>query len=644
MLIRFQDNPILKPRKTKKWEAQATFNPCVIKDGNKFHLLYRALSLPVEHKDVTLPISSIGYASSSDGVHFTPGRQFIIPEHNWEIFGCEDPRVTKLGDTYYIFYTALSSYPFEAGGIKVGVVTTKDFIKIESKHLVTTFNSKAMAMFPEKINGKIVAILTAHTDIPPSKIALAYFDKEEEMWSSQYWNGWYASLDRHVIPLLRDSQDHLEVGAPPLKTKDGWLIIYSYIKNYLSTDKIFGIEAVLLDLKNPAIVIGRTKKSLLVPEMKYELKGDVPNVVFPSGAYIDKNRLFVYYGAADTTGCTATLNLKELLNDLTKKEKSLFISSKTKNRFERFNQNPIISPRPEFPWEAKATFNPAAIYEKGKVHIIYRAMSFDDTSVWGYASSKDGVHIDERLPEPIYIPKEIFEQKLRPGSSGCEDPRITKIDNRFYVFYAAYDGFTPRVAFTSILVTDFLNHWWNWNRAKVISTPLIPDKDACLLSKKIKQRYAIFHRVNNDIYIDYVNDLEFVEDQWLLNKLSLIQPKNDKNIDEHIEKVGISAPPIKTKYGWVLIYHWVVGTKSPYQYNVGVALLDLNNPSKVIKKDVLLMEPETKYEKFGLVPNIVFPCGAVLIKEDIFIYYGGADKVIAVAKIAMKTILRTLGI
>lgn len=644
MLIRFSENPFLKPDKDKKWEAQATFNPSVAKDNKEIHLVYRALSRPMEIRNAKLSVSSIGYASSSDGIHFKHGRQLIKPEHDWELFGCEDPRITKFGDKYYIFYTALSCYPFEAGGIKIGMVTTKNFRKIESKHLVTTFNSKAMALFPSKINGKMAAILTVHTDIPPSKIALAYFDKEEQIWSSQYWNEWYASLDNHVIPLLRDSLDHLEVGAPPLKTKEGWLVIYSYIKNYFSSEKIFGIEAVLLDLNDPSIVIGKSKKPLLIPEMNYELKGDVSSVIFPSGAYIDGENLFVYYGAADTTGCVAAINVNHLLRDLTKKERRSFTSIKATHAFERYDQNPIICPRPEFIWEAKATFNPAAIYEKGKVHIIYRAMSHHDTSVWGYATSTDGVHIDERLPEPIYTPKEIFEKKLRPGNSGCEDPRITKMGNRFYIFYVAFDGYTPRVAFTSILITDFLNRYWNWDKARVISSPLFSDKDACLLSNKINNKYAIFHRVHNDIYIDYVHDLAFIEDEWLLNKLSLIQPKYLNKKNGHIEKVGISAPPIKTKYGWLLLYHWVVGSKSPYQYNVGVALLDLKNPSKVIKKDVLLMEPEMKYEKFGIIPNVVFPCGAVIIKNEVFIYYGGADKVIGVAKISLTHILELLGI
>lgn len=644
MFRRISENPFLTPDPKISWEAAGAFNPCILKDKKKFHLLYRALSQPCNVHDVNLAVSSIGYAISEDGIRFNKVKQLIKPEHHWEIFGCEDPRITKLDDKYYIFYTALSSYPFSADGIRIGLAITSDLTKIESKHLVTTFNSKAMAIFPEKINGRLAAILTVHTDIPPAKIALAFFDREEQMWSTKYWNGWYSSLDHHVIPLLRDSQDHLEVGAPPIKTEAGWLLIYSYIKKYLGDEKIFGIEAVLLDLNEPSKVIGRTQKPLLIPEKKYELIGNVPNVIFPSGAVIEGEDLLIYYGAADTSCCVAVGKINELLAELTAKSPAVFATSQLHRGFKRYNQNPIIAPRPEFAWEAKATFNPGAIYEAGRVHIIYRAMSHDDTSVWGYAASSDGMHIDERLPEPIYQPREIFSQKLRPGNSGCEDPRITKIDDRFYVFYTAFDGYTPRVAFTSIKITDFLSKWWNWDPPKVISSPLLVDKNAGLLSEKINGKYVIFHRIEHDIYIDYVDELTFSQERWLPNKLNLLKATRDANKNIFVEKIGISAPPIKTKYGWLLFYHWVISSKNPCQYNVGAALLQLDDPSIVLKKDVLLMEPETDYEKIGIKPDIIFPCGAVLIKDEIFLYYGGADKVIGVAKIGLKEVVKMLGI
>lgn len=641
MFKRSEENPILLPSKDANWESYAAFNPCVVKENKIYHLVYRAQSLPQDHQGVHLSVSSIGYAESKDGIHFTNRRQLIKPEQPWERFGCEDPRITKLGDKYYIFYTALSFYPFSAPGIKIGLAITKDFQTIEEKHPITTFNSKAMALFPEKINGKFAAILTANTDIPPAKIALAFFDKEEEMWSDHYWADWHWCLDSHIIPLLRSSNDHLEIGAPPVKTDQGWLLIYSYIQNYFSDKKIFGIEAVLLDLNNPSKVISKTTKPLLIPEKEYELKGDVPNVIFPSGALLEKEKLLMYYGATDTTCCVATGNINDLIQLLIPEEKIIFEYSKyIIQGFQRYQGNPIIVPRPELAWEAKATFNPAAIYEEGKFHIIYRAMSNDNTSVFGYASSQDGVRIDERLSMPIYVPRESFEQKLRPGNSGCEDPRITKLDNRFYMFYTAYDGYTPRVAYTSISIEDFLAKRWHWEKPTVITPPGENDKDSCLLAKKINDKFVVFHRAKDSIRISFVDSLTFADNQWLENAGYTIKPRKEYWDNQ---KFGIAAPPIETEYGWLLFFHRV--TKIESIYKIEALLLDINNPTLVIgETDATLLEPEMDYEKVGQVSNVVFPCGAVLLNEEILLYYGGADKVVAVAKMGLKDILKRLGI
>lgn len=640
MFERIRENPILVPDKGEAWEAYAAFNPCVVKVDKTFHMLYRGMSLSSQVKDVSMSISSIGYAVSEDGIHFKKIRQLIKPEHIWETFGCEDPRITKLGDKYYILYTALSAYPFSADGIKIGLAISKDLKTIDAKYSITTFNSKAMALFPEKINGKMAAVLTVHTDIPPGKIALALFDKEEKLWSKQYWNEWYSSLNYHIIPLLRSSNDHIEVGAPPIKTEHGWLLIYSYIHNYFSSNRIFSIEAALLDLENPLKIIGRTDESLLVPQKIYELDGNVPDVIFPSGAHLEKNELYIYYGASDTSCCVAKQDIKPLLESLVDDSKIFFISGQSDGTFERYAHNPIIRPRPEIFWEAKCTFNPAVIYADKKVHIIYRAMSHDDVSVWGYATSRDGYHIDERSPNPIYVPTEIFERKLKSGNSGCEDPRITKFGDRFYVFYTAFDGYTHRVAFTSILEEDFLNGRWNWERAKVITSPNMPDKNACLLSKKIKEKYVIFHRQNNNIYIDFLDDLLFGTDHWLNNETPLIEVEHHEN--PNILKVGMSAPPIETDDGWLLLYHWVVADRGVSKYKVGVALLELENPAHVINKDGTLLQPEMDYEKNGVVSNVVFPCGAILLNGEILVYYGGADKVVAVAKMKLSDILNKL--
>src|SRR3989344_2148607 len=161
---RNEENPLLSPHPDHPWEASATFNWCGAMKGKTLHVVYRAMSRPELMDQTHIQMSVIGHASSVDGTHFTDRRAFITPEHDFEKYGCEDPRVTKFGSDYYIFYTALGSYPFNASGIKVALAKTKDFKTIDEKHLVTTFNAKAMALFPEKVNGKMAALLTAHTD------------------------------------------------------------------------------------------------------------------------------------------------------------------------------------------------------------------------------------------------------------------------------------------------------------------------------------------------------------------------------------------------------------------------------------------------------------------------------------------------
>src|SRR3989338_491425 len=634
IIERFKKNPILTPDKNQSLEAEAVFNGCPVRKGNNVFLLYRAVSLIHYHTlaKAKLMVSDIGIAESKDGLNFYDRKRFIFPEHEWERFGCEDPRITKLDNKYYIFYTALSSWPPRTEHIKVGLAISKDLKTIEKKHLITPFNAKAMALFPEKINGKIWAVLTVHTDRPPAKICLVSFQREEDIWNESYWNKWYQNFDKYSLPLQRRPQDHIEVGSPPIKTKHGWLLFYSYIWDYISPRRSFSIESVLLDLKNPFKIIGKTDFPLLSPEDYYEKHGIVPNVVFPSGALLNKNTISLYYGSADTTCAVAFIDLPSLIDKFIKKQIVLI-------KLRRANINPIITPNKNHPWEAKATFNPAAMYLKGKVHLLYRAMSEDNTSVLGYATSRDGIHIDYRSPEPVYIPREQFEQKLeRGGNSGTEDPRLVKIGSRIYMFYTAFDGKNPpRVAFTWIKEQDFLNKKWDWSRAMLISAPDLDDKDAAMFPEKIKGRYLIIHRVGDDIDFSHHKTLDFNGTNWL-EEYRWIMPRKGR---WDSRKVGVAAPPIKTKAGWLLLYQGI--SEEDQFYRVGAILVGLRDPAKIIcRTDYPIFEPETSYEKEGEVSNVVFPCGAALIGKKLFVYYGGADKVVGVATVNIDELLGAL--
>ncbi len=634
---RSHHNPILIPAHEHHWEAFATFNMSPIRRGTILYGFYRAISTPDELANPK-QISIIGRAESKDGNYFENRIPFIAPIEEWEKYGCEDPRVTLFEGKYYLFYTALSNYPFTAEGIKVAVAVSKDLKRVNERHLVTPFNAKAMTLFPERVNGKVTAILTAHTDMPPApvKVSIAQVSNIEDFWSPEFWNGWHATIDEHTIDSRRTPYDHIEVGAPPIKTKEGWLLLYSHIQNYFQSpehfQRVFGVEALLLDLDDPRKIIGRTKGPLLSPEESYELSGYVPGVVFPTGVSVDGDTLEIYYGASDMIVCRAKVNLTDLVATLAQKTSSRW-------HFKRHVGNPIILPNPLNGWESKATFNPAALELKGKIHILYRALSEDNTSTIGYASTTDGVTIDERSKEPVYVPRESFEvKKIANANSGCEDPRLTKVGEKIYMCYTAFDGVgPPRVAISSISESNFLKKKWDWSKPLLITPQGIDDKDTCIFPEKIDGKYFILHRIGTDICADFLESLDF-EKETIKKCIKVLGPRGTA---WDSAKVGITAPPLKTKDGWLLLYHAV--STNHHTYRIGAVLLDLKDPTIVLARTSdPIFEPEMNYEKEGIVPNVVFPCGMAVKDDLLHIYYGGGDKVVGVATMEMKIITTAL--
>ena len=337
--------------------------------------------------------------------------------------------------------------------------------------------------------------------------------------------------------------------------------------------------------------------------------------------------------------------------------------AKSRTVLERFDGNPILESEPKHWWESKAVFNPGVIYEDGKVHIVYRAVGDSDVSVLGYASSVDGFRIDERLDEPIYVPREPFEgaglvyptpshyqRTYVPiededyvsggGWGGCEDPRLTRIDNRVFMTYVAFDGYSPpRVALTSIHISDFLAKNWQWKKPVLISPPGVVDKNACILPGKINSKYVIFHRIFPDILIDFVDDLDFDGTTGWLKGEFKIRPRKAY---WDSRKIGAGPPPIKTNDGWLLIYH-AVGERDPGRYKIGMMLLDLKDPTRVLaRSEEPILEPQVWYENEGWKAGVIYPCGAVVIKDRLLVYYGGADKVTCVASAKLDELLEQL--
>ena len=332
------------------------------------------------------------------------------------------------------------------------------------------------------------------------------------------------------------------------------------------------------------------------------------------------------------------------------------LTAKKKQKFplEKFTGNPIVTPDESHAWESKATFNTAALYENGKVHLLYRAIGDSDISVLGYASSGDGLNIFERLAEPAYAERkksasgihgeslpQIFYTSGGGWGGGAEDPRMTAIDKRAFILYTSFDGWgSVRIALTSIGLGDFLEKKWNWKPPVLISPPGEIHKNWVLFPEKIKGKYAILHSISPEISIDYLDSLDYFDGTKYIEDSRHDREWRKKRWDSQIR--GAGPPPLKTKDGWLLFYHGI-DHSDPGRYKLGAMLLDLNDPTKVLfRSKTPALAPDESYENDGFKAGVVYSCGAVIIGGKIFVYYGGADSVVCVATADLDEFLKDL--
>jgi beta-1,2-mannobiose phosphorylase / 1,2-beta-oligomannan phosphorylase len=306
-LERHNKNPILLPNEDTWWESEAVFNPAVLYDGNKVHMLYRAIG---EYKQY---ISRFGYACSTDGFSFERRNEIALePTEEYEKYGIEDPRLVTIDNQVYLTYVVLSDYVSKGPVCSTALATTDDFHNYKRIGIITNEGSdnKDVVFFPEKINQKYLSL---HR--PRSWVGPRFGVDRPSIWIAE--GNKLSNFDNHTL-LMKPEQDWEELkigaGAPPIKSKQGWLLIYHGVDE----DSVYRAGAALLDLNNPAKVIARTKQPILQPEEHYERIGDVNNVVFPTGACVIDERLHVYYGGADKVCCLAVVELNDLLSHILK--------------------------------------------------------------------------------------------------------------------------------------------------------------------------------------------------------------------------------------------------------------------------------------------------------------------------------------
>jgi len=322
------------------FESEGVLNPAVIKVGDAIHLFYRAVAKG--------NFSTIGYCqlSAPTVVQSRAEAPVLFPQAAYEIQGLEDPRIVEIEGTYYLTYTAYDGINalgalatstdlvhWEKHGVIVPEITYEEF-----RHLIESegtmqkkyirFNDyqkshekqdrkillwdKNLVFFPRKINNKFCFLHRIKPDIQ----IVVFVDKMEDL-TIDFWRDYFLNFDKYVVlaPRYDHEVSYIGSGCPPIETAEGWLIIYHGVHDTVK-GYVYSACAALLDLKNPQKEIARLPYALFFPEKQWELKGEVNNVCFPTGALLENDTLYIYYGAADERIAVASVSLKELLREL----------------------------------------------------------------------------------------------------------------------------------------------------------------------------------------------------------------------------------------------------------------------------------------------------------------------------------------
>ena len=331
-------------------------------------------------------------------------------------------------------------------------------------------------------------------------------------------------------------------------------------------------------------------------------------------------------------------------------------------KFIKCHENPILKPNPAHQWEELCVLNPAAIYNEvdKKIYMIYRAAGNDKTHIihLGLATSDDGVHFARESDKPL-----ISGDPNGLDAGGCEDPRLVKMGDYFYLTYASrpfppgqywredkeYFGFQPEYGPKVLIYNNTLTHLAiskdlrKWKKLGPITDAHFDDRDVVIFPEKVNGKFYMLSRAMERCGNGYLNKnpaiwLSFSDDLLHWDNYSLLMEGKEWWEDK---KVGTSTAPLKTKDGWLVLYHGVSNKDDAYR--VGAILLDLSDPSKVIARTKdFLMEPEEEFETNGYYNGCVFPTAVVPKDGLLYIYYGAGDKVICLATVKESELLKYL--
>jgi predicted GH43/DUF377 family glycosyl hydrolase len=331
---------IVLQKTLNSFECDGVLNPAVIKVDGKIHMFYRALA-----RD---NYSTIGHCvlSSPMVVESRSEMPVLVPQADYEYQGLEDPRIVLIEGLFYMTYTAYNGVnalgalatstdlvTWKKHGIIVPQITYDEFkhftesggvihekyqrfnahFSSHEKHDRTTFMwDKNLIFFPRRIDGKLCFL---HRIKPDVQIVVTINSLDDL--NVEFWQNYFLNFDKYIVlsPKFQHEVSYIGSGCPPIETEAGWLLIYHGVHDTV-TGYVYTACAALLDLNNPEKEIARLPYPLFFPEKEWELKGEVNNVCFPTGAILEDDILYIFYGAADERIAVASLKLSELLAEL----------------------------------------------------------------------------------------------------------------------------------------------------------------------------------------------------------------------------------------------------------------------------------------------------------------------------------------
>ncbi len=305
----------------------------------------------------------------------------------------------------------------------------------------------------------------------------------------------------------------------------------------------------------------------------------------------------------------------------------LLRQKKAHELFKRYKGNPILTPE-DWPYPTNAVFNPAAVKLNTETLLLVRVEDMRGFSHLTVARSADGFTNWEIDPSPTME----ADQSSREERWGLEDPRIVWLEEQKQ-FGITYTSFSEGGPVVSLAITK------NFRTFARLGALLPPeDKDACLFPRRVRGRFALIHRpiVRGEahMWISFSPDLKHWGDHR-----TLIMTRS-AYWDCH--RVGLACQPVETKEGWLVFYHGVRTTSAGEIYRLGLALLDLEEPWRVLRRSAeWVLGPREFYERVGDVGDVIFPSGVVVHKEtnQLNLYYGAADCTVAVATAGLSDVL-----